>query len=273
MILQVLRHRHYARLALSWKSISVSRLIAVTPKISPPSVFQHLRNDFHSSRHISNKDLGPIQKAVQKRLHFENIYTIPNMMTVSRILCTPFIGHYIVSGQPVYAMSVFVFSCITDFIDGYIARRFNMKTVIGSIIDPMADKFLMTICTLALSYTSTMPTYLGILIIGRDLMLAVMAVYYRYISLSPPKTFKRYFDITSPTVSVHPNMISKINTGLQMLYIGSLILNLGMGYFIDLPSEAKTILFLQGLEYLVATTTFISGCTYLFSKKAIKFIK
>lgn len=272
-MLQLLSHRIYARLALSWKSISVSRFIAVTPKISPPSIFHHLKNEFHSSRHILNKDLGPIQKIVQKKIQSENIYTIPNMMTVTRILCTPFIGHYIVSGQPVYAMSVFVFSCITDFIDGYIARRFNMKTVIGSIIDPMADKLLMTICTLALSYTSTMPTYLGILIIGRDLMLAGMAVYYRYISLSPPKTFKRYFDITSPTVSVHPNMISKINTGLQMLYIGSLILNLGMGYFIDLPAEAEITLFLQGLEYLVASTTFISGCSYIFSKKAIKFIK
>ncbi|CCE72910.1 Piso0_000513 [Millerozyma farinosa CBS 7064] len=273
MMLQLLSHRIYARSALSWKSISVSRFIAVTPKVSPPTIFRQLKNEFHSSRHILNRDLGPVQKIDQRKIRSENIYTIPNMMTVTRILCTPFIGHYIVCGQPVYAMSVFVFSCITDFIDGYIARRFNMKTVIGSIIDPMADKLLMTICTLALSYTSTMPTYVGVLIIGRDLMLAGMAVYYRYISLSPPKTFKRYFDITSPTVSVHPNMISKINTGLQMLYIGSLILNSGMGYFIDSRAEAEITLFLQGLEYLVATTTLISGCSYVFSKNAIKFIK
>ena len=82
-----------------------------------------------------------------------------------------------------------------------------MKSIIGSILDPMADKLLMTICTVSLSYISSMPLYLPCLIIGRDVLLSFMAIYYRYVTLPPPKTFKRLINISIPTVSVHPNFI------------------------------------------------------------------
>lgn len=213
--------------------------------------------------------LEPISSPLQPLLR-ENIYTIPNILTATRIITAPAIGYFLVNQQTGIAMSIFVYSCVTDFIDGYIARKYNMKSIIGSILDPMADKLLMTICTVSLSYISTMPLYLACLIIGRDVMLSFIAFYYRYVTLPPPKTFKRLINISIPTVSIHPNLLSKVNTGLQMVYIGSLVLQPAIesvmaGSWVE-PFHSG----LYGFELLVATTTFLSGCMYIFSKKAIK---
>lgn len=171
------------------------------------------------------------------------------------------------------AIGIFAYSCITDLLDGYIARRFNMQSKVGSIIDPMADKLLMTVCTVSLWYSQIMPSYLAFLIIGRDVMLSFMGFYYRYISLPPPKTLKRYLDLSIVSVTVHPNMLSKVNTALQMIYIGGLVLQPGIANFL----AAEHISWLAtGIEYfgmVVATTTFFSGAHYVTSKKAIEFIK
>lgn len=212
--------------------------------------------------------ISPLQPLLR-----ENIYTVPNILTATRIISAPAVGYFLVNQQSGIAMSIFVYSCITDFVDGYIARKFNMKSIIGSILDPMADKLLMTICTISLSYVSIMPFYLACLIIGRDVMLSFMAVYYRYVTLPQPKTFKRLIDISIPTVTVHPNLLSKVNTALQMVYIGSLVLQPGLEAIIlnELVNPFHT--FLHGFELLVATTTFLSGCTYIFSKNAVRLVK
>lgn len=209
--------------------------------------------------------LSPLQPLLR-----ENIYTIPNMLTATRIITAPAIGYFLINQQSGLAISIFVYSCVTDFVDGYIARKYNMKSIIGSILDPMADKLLMTICTLSLSYISSMPLYLACLIIGRDVLLSFMAFYYRYVTLPPPKTFKRLINISIPTVSVHPNLLSKVNTGLQMIYIGSLVLQPAIESIMAENWIEPFHSGLYGFELLVATTTFLSGCTYIFSKKAIK---
>lgn len=203
----------------------------------------------------------------------ENIYTLPNVLTFTRIISAPFVGYYIIQGQPMIAIGIFAYSSITDLVDGFIARRFNMQSKVGSIIDPMADKLLMTVCTVSLWYSLIMPAYLAFLIIGRDVMLSFMGFYYRYISLPPPKTISRYVDMSIVSVSVHPNMLSKVNTALQMFYIGGLVIQPGVA---SLLSSDHAVLLSSGIDalgMLVAVTTFFSGAYYVFSKKAIEFIK
>ncbi|CAK7895909.1 cardiolipin synthase (CMP-forming) [[Candida] anglica] len=203
----------------------------------------------------------------------ENIYTIPNLLTFTRIATTPAIGYFLCNNQTAWAMSIFVYSCVTDFVDGFIARKYNMGTVLGSVMDPMADKFLMTVCTVSLSYASTMPLYMASLIIGRDVMLGFMAIYYRYISLPAPKTFVRYWDFSIPSASVHPTRLSKWNTGFQMIYIGLLVMKPGIESLLGDSSWVESFQYgLTAFEYLVASTTIISGGTYLFSKDAVKFV-
>lgn len=214
---------------------------------------------------------SPIEQAndPQPPKIIDNIYTVPNLLTMTRIITTPVIGYCIYTGHSTAAISLFTYSCITDFLDGFIARKFNMKSILGTILDPIADKLLMGICTISLSLVSVMPGYLGALIIGKDAMLALMGVYYRYITLPVPKTFQRFINLSIPTVSVEPNMLSKVNTGLQMIYIGNLVFKPQLEQFF--MSDNYDI-FLHGFEVTVAVTTVLSGLSYIFSSRSIKSI-
>ncbi|KAL8922344.1 MAG: hypothetical protein Q9172_003604 [Xanthocarpia lactea] len=159
----------------------------------------------------------------------ENIYTIPNILTFSRLVAAPVIGYLILHEQHVAALSLFVYAGATDLIDGWIARKWNLQTVIGTVIDPMADKTLMTVLTVSLAMQGAMPLPLAFLILGRDILLSLAAVYYRYISLPPPKTFARYWDFSLPSAEVHPTGISKVNTALQLGLIGWTIGTMAVG--------------------------------------------
>ncbi|KAL8708737.1 MAG: hypothetical protein Q9220_006463 [cf. Caloplaca sp. 1 TL-2023] len=150
----------------------------------------------------------------------ENIYTIPNILTFSRLIAAPVIGYLILHEQHLSALALFVYAGATDLVDGWIARRWNLQTVVGSVIDPMADKTLMTVLTVALAMQGAMPLPLAVLILGRDILLSLAAIYYRYISLPPPKTLARYWDFSLPSAEVHPTGISKVNTALQLGLIG-----------------------------------------------------
>lgn len=195
----------------------------------------------------------------------DNIYTLPNIITMTRIATTPLIGYFIYTGQPNMAISLFTYSCITDFLDGFIARTFNMKSILGTILDPIADKLLLGVCTISLSLVSIMPGYVGALFIAKDAMLALMGVYYRYITLPPPKTFQRFANLSIPTVSVNPNLLSKVNTGLQMIYIGNLVFKTQIEQYIS-----NYDMILGNFEIVVAGTTILSALSYIFSKRLIK---
>lgn len=200
-----------------------------------------------------------------------DLYTIPNILTMSRIFATPFIGYFITTGQSTAAISVFVYSCVTDALDGFIARKYNMKSVLGSILDPAADKFLMTVCTVALGIKQIMPWYVAAIIIGRDVMLSFMAFYFRYKSLPVPKTLARFLDMSIVTHTVHPNLLGKVNTALQMFYVGGLVLLPGVNYVFGADQMLAEAFDWFGI--VVAMTTFASGASYVLSRNAIKTIR
>ncbi|KAG9894612.1 hypothetical protein KCU90_g20919, partial [Aureobasidium melanogenum] len=151
----------------------------------------------------------------------EQIYNVPNILTASRLIAAPFVGYLVLHEQHKWALALFAYAGITDLVDGWIARKYKLQTVVGSVIDPMADKFLMTILTVTLSLNGLLPASLATLILGRDVSLAVAALYWRYASLPAPKTFKRYWDFSLPSAEVHPTTMSKYNTFLQLLLIGA----------------------------------------------------
>ncbi|KAG8745659.1 hypothetical protein FRC10_007356 [Ceratobasidium sp. 414] len=159
----------------------------------------------------------------------ENIYTIPNALTASRILSCPVLGWSILEGRYGLASGLLLYAGITDWMDGYIARKWNMRTVLGTILDPAADKTLMTTLTVTLAIKGLLPGNsfeetaipLAIIVLGRDIGLSISAFYYRYISLPPPKTFARYWDFSIPSAEVRPTDISKLNTVLQLALMGT----------------------------------------------------
>ncbi len=99
------------------------------------------------------------QQPPQRRLipTHENIYTIPNLLTLSRLLAAPVIGYCILHDHHAWALGLFAYAGITDLLDGWIARRWQLETVVGTVIDPMADKTLMTVLTVTLAMQGALP--------------------------------------------------------------------------------------------------------------------
>ena len=152
----------------------------------------------------------------------EYIYTIPNILTLSRMASAPVIAYCIIKDQHLIASGLLAYATVTDLLDGWIARRYKLESVAGTVIDPMADKFLMLSLVGSLAYQGRLPIWLAVIILGRDVLLGISAIYYRWISLPPPKSFTRYWDFTLPSAEVHPTTISKVNTMLQFLLMVAL---------------------------------------------------
>ncbi|KAG4027731.1 hypothetical protein MFRU_027g00240 [Monilinia fructicola] len=205
-----------------------------------------------------------VLKSIKQLTPHENIYTIPNILTFSRLVAAPICGYLVLHDQHAWAVALFAYAGITDLVDGWIARKWNLQTVVGTVIDPMADKTLMTILTVCLAIKGGLPIWLATIILGRDIALAISAIYWRWISLPPPKTFSRYWDFSLPSAEVHPTTISKYNTALQLGLIGATT---------ALPLISWDLgVAMTGFQYLVATTTIWSGMSYIYTKDAVKIV-
>lgn len=203
---------------------------------------------------------------------------------MTRLLATPAIGYLIVNNHHLYAFSLFTYAAVSDLLDGWIARRWHLQTVVGSVVDPMADKLLMATLITCLTINGSLPLPLFALILGRDASLAVSALYYRYASLPAPKTMARYWDFSLPSAEVHPTQISKYNTFLQLTLLGTLLCtnllhdpsatsSAAGGYLLSLQEllggEEGVKTMIKGMSAVVASTTIYSGLEYTWSKKAV----
>ncbi|SCU92741.1 LANO_0E01948g1_1 [Lachancea nothofagi CBS 11611] len=213
-----------------------------------------------------------------------SIYTIPNVLTLSRIAAAPLIGHCIISNNVIPALGLFTYSCLTDFLDGYMARKYNMKSVAGTVLDPMADKILMLVTTASLAFPGgpqIIPLPLASLIIGRDAILGFSAIYFRIASLKytyGKVSWNSFWDVFRfPSAEVRPTQISKWNTFLQMIYLGWAVtlMVVESNPEEEESSHSNMDLYRKAFEYfgyLVATTTVLSGTSYIFSKNAVKYL-
>ncbi|XP_055348815.1 probable cardiolipin synthase (CMP-forming) [Paramacrobiotus metropolitanus] len=196
----------------------------------------------------------------------ENIVTIPNLLCVARIGLTPVIGYFILNGNFSWACGTAAVAGATDLLDGFIARHFpSQRSMIGSFLDPLADKLLITTLFLTLTAVHLIPVPLTALIVFRDICLVAAASVVRFRSLPPPVTLSKYFDATYASANLSPTTISKYNTGLQLLLV---VVTLAAPVFnyVDHPV-------LHGLWYIVAASTLASGLGYMFQKDTYKLFR
>jgi phosphatidylglycerophosphate synthase len=99
-----------------------------------------------------------VSKAFSKLTPHENIYTIPNILTATRLIAAPIVGYLVLHDYHAAALGLFAYAGITDLVDGWIARKWKLQTVLGTVIDPMADKMLMTILTVCLAIKGGLPS-------------------------------------------------------------------------------------------------------------------
>lgn len=113
----------------------------------------------------------PLLKVLTQVTPHENIYTIPNILTISRLIAAPVVGYLVIHDHHAWAVGLFAYAGITDLVDGYIARRWNLQSVVGTVIDPMADKTLMTILTVCLAVKGALPGILPLFTARQDVSL------------------------------------------------------------------------------------------------------
>ncbi len=126
---------------------------------------------------------------------------LPNIISIIRLFLVPVIIWLIVTNKLFGAFLVFLVAGLTDALDGFLARRFGWRTELGAYLDPVADKALLVSVYAALGFFGHIPAWLVILVISRDLLIigAVMLSW-----------------LLGRTGSIHPLLISKVNTVLQI---------------------------------------------------------
>jgi len=96
------------------------------------------------------------------------VKTVPNLLTLLRILLLPLLVVLIIKERFKTALFLFVVCAVTDFLDGYVARRFKSITSLGMLLDPVADKLLTSSTLISLAYVKLCDPYSVIAIVGRE---------------------------------------------------------------------------------------------------------
>ncbi|KAM8858446.1 cardiolipin synthase (CMP-forming) [Spinachia spinachia] len=186
---------------------------------------------------------------------YENPWTIPNFLCVSRILLAPFLGHLVIQQHFHLSLALFTLAGATDLLDGYIARTWpTQKSALGSALDPLADKILISILYVSLTYAELIPALLTALVISRDIGLIAAVFWVRYKTVPPPVTLSRFFNPCYTTAQLKPTLFSKVNTAIQLLLVAS---SLAAPVF-----QYTDSVLLQCLWYITAVTTAASGYSY-----------
>jgi cardiolipin synthase len=167
---------------------------------------------------------------------------LPNAISLLRIALVVPILFLIVDGRYALALALCFVAGISDGVDGYLAKRFDWRTRIGALLDPIADKLLVAGTFMVLVYTGHIPLWLGILVIFRDVVIVGGATMYNFL-IRP--------------VEGEPTRISKLNTALQMLFV---LFVLSRAAF-DWPDQITIVV----LGASIVVTVVISGIDYVWS--------
>ncbi len=166
--------------------------------------------------------------------------SIPNLITLGRILLVPIVIWAISAGEMSVAFGLFLLAGISDAVDGFLAKRFGMRTELGGYLDPLADKAMLVSIFVALAAIEAVPRWLVILVVSRDIMI-VGAVILAWLVHRP--------------IPLKPLLVSKLNTVAQIALV--CVILAGLAFDWDL---AGTILALTGL---VTVLTLLSIAFYV----------
>jgi cardiolipin synthase len=164
---------------------------------------------------------------------------LPNFITVCRVVAIPVIVALLAYEHRTAAFAVFLAAGLSDALDGFLARILDQRTVLGTFLDPMADKLLATTCFVAAAVFGLAPIWLVIIVISRDIIiiLGALVVY-----------------LITGGLTIIPLPLGKATTFFQFITIGALLAH----PVIDLPGNILTILFAATALLSVA-----SGAQYI----------
>jgi cardiolipin synthase len=185
----------------------------------------------------------------RNRFDQARLINIANCLTAMRVLLVPLFVYLMIMGRARDALAVFAVCGITDGLDGILARRLRMRTLIGAYLDPIADKLLMATAFIVLAYVGVVPLWLTILVISRDLFILVGSSLYL---------------LLVDAYDIRPTGISKLNTAVQILtvvyFLASAAFPEVSGFLAAGDRSAVTTVIVA----LCALTTAVSGGQYLY---------
>lgn len=186
--------------------------------------------------------------STERRQFFQAAH-IPNLICVVRIILVWPIVIALLDGRYALALGLILVAGASDGLDGFLAKRFNWQSRLGGLLDPLADKLLLVSVFVALSMTGLVPLWLTAVVIIRDLVIVSGGVMYQW--------------LVEP-VQPEPSVASKINTGIQLMYVLAVISHRTSGMP---PPEFLTI---SGAAVFVTST--VSGLDYVvrWSGRAIR---
>ena len=129
---------------------------------------------------------------------------IPNLLSIIRIALVYPILNNIFIGNFIYSLGFFIVASLTDALDGFLARKMNWQTYLGTLLDPVADKLLLSGTIFILWLNEYIPLYIFVIFIGRDILILLgAAIHMTLIESETPL----------------PNILGKMTTTLQIIYI------------------------------------------------------
>jgi cardiolipin synthase (CMP-forming) len=165
---------------------------------------------------------------------------IPNWITLIRIVLIPWFVILLINGSFNHALWIFAAAALTDGLDGLVARKFSQKTRLGALLDPIADKMLLTTAYIVLAVLRQIPVWLSVIVISRDviILLGVSILFLNQIKFE-----------------IKPSIYSKITTICQLLLILLVLSSAYVGYSPGIK---------QGLIFTTLFFTIVSGLNYIY---------
>ncbi len=169
----------------------------------------------------------------------KNVFNLPNLLTLMRIFLTPLLVIFLIDGKYTHALMVFAAAGITDGLDGAIARWLHQKTRLGAILDPIADKTLLSSAYVTLAITQKIPSWIAVVVISRDLII-VSGVLILFLTVGD--------------IEIRPTLVGKTTTFFQLITALTVLAEAVFGDF---------GIALDTLYIVTAGFTVISGLQYV----------
>lgn len=165
---------------------------------------------------------------------------VPNLISLARLSTVPVTVYLLLMGYHAGAFWVFLAAGLSDAVDGFIAKQFKVQSVLGSFLDPLADKALLVAVFITLGGMEHIAIWLVIMIVFRDLLIIGGAI---------------LFHTLTHSLKMEPLLVSKLNTVAQIALAALVLARLGLGLSSG-PIETMLI-------FIVAATTLASGAAYV----------
>lgn len=173
---------------------------------------------------------------------------IANKLTILRILLIPFFVLCFFTENFVIALIIFILASVTDFLDGFLARKYNMCTDFGAFLDPVADKLLVMSALYLFSLNSVFPWYCFLIMFCRDLLVDSL----RMVS-------------SRKGITIKANIFGKLKTVLQMICIIILFMNVILVNVLWPFTNLLTQIFI----YASTIVSALSGIIYLYEGRSV----